>query len=96
MKIPHGNLLLGLGIVLLVTLPFFLIAAGQPDVEMFVGVDDRAEKLIAEIRPDYEPWAEPLWAPPSGEVESLLFSVQAALGAGFIGYYFGRKRGASR
>lgn len=96
MKILHGNLLLGLGIVLLVTLPLFLIPAGQPDVEMFVGVDDRAEKLIAEIRPDYEPWAEPLWAPPSGEVESLLFTLQAALGAGFIGYYFGRKRGASR
>jgi cobalt/nickel transport protein len=26
-------------------------------------------------------------------VESLLFALQAAIGAGFIGYYFGTRRG---
>ncbi len=35
----------------------------------------------------------PLWEPPSPEIESLLFAVQAALGAGVLGYYFGRRRG---
>ena len=30
-----------------------------------------------------------LWEPPSGEIESLLFSLQVAIGAGAIGYIFG-------
>ncbi|MDQ7790950.1 MAG: energy-coupling factor ABC transporter substrate-binding protein [Clostridia bacterium] len=97
MKILRGNLLLVLGVILLAALPLFLVSgSGSPGAEMFVGVDNQAKELIAEIRPDYEPWAEPIWAPPSGEVESLLFALQSALGAGFIGYYFGRKRGTSR
>jgi cobalt/nickel transport protein len=41
----------------------------------------------------YQPWFEPLWTPPSKEIESLLFSLQAALGAGLLGYYFGLRRG---
>ena len=40
-----------------------------------------------------EPWFQPFWEPPGGGTESLLFALQAALGAGFIGYYFGLKRG---
>ncbi len=43
---------------------------------------------------DYEPWFESLWKPPSGEIESLLFASQAALGAGVIGYYIGKKKNA--
>ncbi|MBU4515599.1 MAG: energy-coupling factor ABC transporter substrate-binding protein [Eubacteriales bacterium] len=97
MKLLHANLLLILGVILLAALPLFLVSgSGDPDAELFTGADEQAQALIAEIRPDYEPWAEPFWEPPSGEVESLLFALQAALGAGFIGYYFGRKRGASR
>ncbi len=33
----------------------------------------------------------PLWEPPSGEIESLLFALQAAIGAGLVGFYFGRR-----
>jgi cobalt/nickel transport protein len=36
-----------------------------------------------------------LWKPPSDEVESLLFSLQAALGAGFLGYVIGRRQSTS-
>lgn len=94
MKIRYDNLWLLLGSVLLAVLPLFLVSgSGGPEGELFVGADSQAEELIMDIRPDYEPWAEPLWTPPSGEIESLLFALQAALGAGFIGYYFGRKRG---
>jgi cobalt/nickel transport protein len=52
--------------------------------------------VIAEINPDMQPWFEPIWSPPGGETESLLFSLQAALGAGIIGYFFGLKRGEQR
>lgn len=55
----------------------------------FGGADDQAEGVITEIYPDYEAWAEPLWEPPSGEIESLLFSVQVAIGALAIGYVLG-------
>ena len=57
----------------------------------FSGADGQAEALITEINPDYKPWFAPIWEPPSGEIESLLFSLQAALGAGLVGFYFGRR-----
>ncbi|HHV26788.1 energy-coupling factor ABC transporter substrate-binding protein [Anaerosalibacter bizertensis] len=59
----------------------------------FAGADDQAEGVIEEINPDYEPWFESLWEPPSGEIESLLFSVQVAIGAGVIGYILGNMKG---
>lgn len=61
----------------------------------FTGSDDQAEAVITQINPAYAPWVAPLWEPPSGEIESLLFALQAALGAGLLGYYFGRRRGLS-
>lgn len=58
----------------------------------FGGADSKAEEAINVINSEYEPWFESIWEPPSGETESLLFSLQAAAGAGFIGYYIGRKK----
>lgn len=62
----------------------------------FGGADGEAENIIAELDPDYEPWAENILEPPGGETESLLFCLQAALGAlivGFgFGYFVGRKK----
>ena len=49
-----------------------------------------AEELITETHPDYEPWFSPIFEPASGEIESLLFALQAALGAGVIGFVLGR------
>ncbi len=63
------------------------------------GADGAAESAITESNPDYVPWFNSLWEPPSGEIESLLFALQASLGAAVIAYYFGlmkgRKQGAS-
>lgn len=55
----------------------------------FGGADGAAEEAIAEIDPDYEPWAESIIEPPGGETESLLFCLQTALGAIVIGFGFG-------
>ncbi len=60
----------------------------------FAGADDQAEGVIEEMNKDYKPWFNSLWEPPSGEIESLLFASQAALGAGVIGYYIGKKKNA--
>ncbi|OLN26805.1 energy-coupling factor ABC transporter substrate-binding protein [Desulfosporosinus metallidurans] len=59
----------------------------------FAGADDRAEKAISTIDVNYKPWFKPLWEPPSGEVESFLFALQAALGSGFVFYYLGYAKG---
>lgn len=55
----------------------------------FGGADGEAEEAITEINKDYEPWFEPLIEPPGGETESLLFSLQAGIGAGVIGFGLG-------
>lgn len=54
------------------------------------GADGEAEGVISEITGGtYRPWIDPVWEPPSGEIESLLFSLQAALGGLIIGYFLG-------
>ena len=54
------------------------------------GSDDQAENVIEELTGgDYQPWFGSVWTPPSGEIESLLFALQAAFGAIIIGYFLG-------
>lgn len=81
------NLLLMLLVVAIVITPLLFMGDSE-----FEGADGQAEGVIEEINPDFEPWAEPLWEPPSGEIESLLFSLQVAIGAGAIGYILGMFR----
>ncbi len=75
-------------VVLLAVVPMLVLRGAE-----FGGADGEAEAAVTEIAPDYEPWFAPLWEPPSGEIESLFFSMQAALGAGIIGYVIGYWRG---
>jgi cobalt/nickel transport protein len=77
MKSKWKNGLMLLGVVLLVVLPL-LFVKGE-----FGGADDAAEGAITEIDPGYKPWFKPLTELP-GETESMLFALQAALGAGVI------------
>ena len=49
-----------------------------------------AGELIEESDPDYEPWFQPIFEPASGEVESLLFALQAAIGSGIVCFVLGR------
>jgi cobalt/nickel transport protein len=81
-------LLIGIVIVLGVV-PLWL----HPE-SAFGGADTAAQEALTGR--GIEPWFEPLMAPPGTETESLLFALQAAVGAGIIGYYFGLKRGESR
>lgn len=86
------NALLLLVVAALAVLPLAL-GLGDHKEEPFAGADAEAETAITEIEPDYEPWFSPLYEPPSGEIESALFALQAALGAGVLAYYFGIHRG---
>ncbi|MER5457062.1 energy-coupling factor ABC transporter substrate-binding protein [Micromonospora sp. NPDC002389] len=88
------NLLLLLAVVALAVAPLVLgLGSGE---EPFAGADALAEEAIVNDHPDYEPWFSSIYEPPSGEIESALFALQAALGAGFLGYYFGVARTRQR
>lgn len=81
-------------VVLLTVLPLWLASAppGQPGGEappMFGGADERAQQAIGSIAPGYRPWFAPVLEPASGEIASLLFALQAAAGAGVIGFWLG-------
>lgn len=67
--------------------PFFIDHGGE-----FGGSDDQAEEQIMAIAPDYEPWFESLYTPASGEIESLLFTLQGCLGTAVIFYVLGYYR----
>ncbi|MGN1319073.1 MAG: energy-coupling factor ABC transporter substrate-binding protein [Lachnospirales bacterium] len=78
-------------VILIAAIPLATIKDSE-----FGGSDGAAEDVIAELDPDYEPWAESIIAPPGGETESLLFCLQASIGSiviGFgFGYFVGRKK----
>ncbi|MEN9216086.1 MAG: energy-coupling factor ABC transporter substrate-binding protein [Gloeomargarita sp. HHBFW_bins_162] len=85
MKSAWVNALLIVGVVGLAVVPLLMTRDAE-----FAGADAQATEAIETLRPDYEPWVNPVFEPASGEIESLLFAVQAGLGAGVIGYVMGR------
>lgn len=91
------NMLILIACVVIAAAPLFLIKTppgdGENAPEIFAGADDKATGVISEISPDYKPWFAPLWEPPSSEVASLLFGLQAAIGAALVGYCVGYYRG---
>ncbi len=80
-------------IVVIILVPFFVV----PEDAEFGGADGEGGDLVVEMNPDYEIWAESPIELPSGEIESMLFSLQAAFGSAIIfysiGYLKGRKTG---
>ncbi|MGW8375523.1 energy-coupling factor ABC transporter substrate-binding protein [Streptomyces sp. ODS28] len=86
------NTLLVVAVLALAVIPL-AFGLGDHKKEPFTGSDAQAESAITQLKPDYKPWFSPLYEPPSGEVESALFALQAALGAGVLTYYFGLRRG---
>lgn len=85
MKLWKKNLIMLFVVIILVISPLVILKNAE-----FSGADGQAEAVIKEIDKDYEPWIKPLFEPASGEIESLLFALQAAIGAGILGFGFGR------
>ena len=84
------NLLLILLVVLIIT--FSLYVNSKSD---FAGTDSAAKDLILSINPEYTSWFNKIWEPPGPEMETLLFSLQAAIGSAVLafglGYFIGKK-----
>lgn len=85
MALWKRNIILSIFVIVLAVLPLVIIKDAE-----FSGADDLAETAITEINPDYKPWFSSIYEPESGEIESLLFAVQAAIGAGIVGFVLGR------
>ncbi|EKQ51330.1 MULTISPECIES: energy-coupling factor ABC transporter substrate-binding protein [unclassified Clostridium] len=85
------NLILAILVIAIAVLPLLLLKNAE-----FAGSDDKAKEAITQINSNYKPWFSPIWEPPSAEIESLLFSIQAAIGSGIICYYLGYLKGKSK
>lgn len=87
------NILLLLGIILLALYPLLTVRPKVHGEEIFSGADDKATAAIESLAPDYKPWFKPFWEPPSGEIETFLFGLQAAIGSAAVAYCLGFYRG---
>lgn len=85
MKLWQKNLILAVLVVILAAVPLVFCKGAE-----FSGADGQAQQAIVQTDPDYKPWFEGLDGPASGEIESLLFALQAAVGAGIVGFVLGR------
>jgi cobalt/nickel transport protein len=76
---------------LIAVIPLFALKNAE-----FGGSDDAGSKMVSEItNTDYKPWFTPVmetWIGGElpGEIESLLFCVQTAIGVGIIAFFMGR------
>ncbi len=85
------NLILIALVVIISVAPLIFVKNAE-----FGGADGEAEGIIEKINPEYKPWFNSIFEPASGEIESLLFSIQAAIGAGIICYYIGYNVGRKK
>jgi cobalt/nickel transport protein len=88
-NLKKTNLILIILVILISAFPLFF----NPEGSEFGGTDSQGSALIEKEHPNYEVWFNPVWEPPSGEIESLFFALQAALGAGVVGYALGYLKG---
>jgi cobalt/nickel transport protein len=85
MKILKTNIILIILVIIIGVLPLIFLSGAE-----FSGADGIAMDAIGEIAPNYKPWFNSVIELPSGEVESLLFALQAAIGAGIVGFILGQ------
>lgn len=89
MKRRWFDLALVLGIIAVLGISFYVGSVRQQGAaESFVGSDSTVTTMVEEQ--GHRQWFTPLFEPGSGEIESGLFAMQAALGAGVLGYCLGR------
>ncbi len=77
MRKLSNSWLLIVGVVVLSLGPLLVLQGRK-----FGATDGNNSTAIQEIRPDYEPWFEPLIKDSGPEVQTFLFAAQAGIGAG--------------
>ncbi|MEG1501510.1 MAG: cobalt transport protein CbiN [Clostridiales bacterium] len=87
-KMGKINWLLLIIAIAIFIVPFFM----YPGMDM-PGADDQGADLIGQINSDFEPIMKSIFEPASDQMEGLLFALQTAIGAGVLGFTFGRITG---
>jgi cobalt/nickel transport protein len=89
------------GIAIIAFCAVFLYTSATMSGAEFTGSDNVGSGLIAKLSGSPIENFQPLiwqWVPPSGEIESALFALQAAVGGilvgGVFGYWMGQKKKA--
>lgn len=80
------------GFALIAAMCIVFLAYGDSNDSEFAGADDGAANVVEEYDPDYEAWYDGIFGDYElpAETQSLLFALQAAIGAIIIGYFIGR------
>jgi len=81
-------------VIIIAIIPLAMYNGMGEDEGYFGGSDGAAGEAIEET--GYQPWFSSIWEPPSGEIESLLFALQAAIGSVIIGYILGYYKGQAK
>lgn len=88
MNIPNwAYYVIGFGVIIAIVMGALAL---NLDSE-FGGTDDMGGDVIGELDPSYEPWWDGIWGDYElpAETESLMFALQAAIGAIIIGFVIG-------
>jgi cobalt/nickel transport protein len=94
-KINNKLELLTLSFIVLFIAAFAYVSSSQNHA--WGGADGQAEDVISQLTGGtYIPWIQSIYKPPSSEIESLLFAIQAAAGSLIIGYFLGYYRALAR
>jgi cobalt/nickel transport protein len=72
------------------------LGVSDSGAEAYTGSDSAAAEAVLDLDPGYRPWFSPWFEPGSAEIESGLFALQAAGGAGGLGFALGRLAGRGR
>jgi cobalt/nickel transport protein len=87
--------LITIGLLAIFVAAFAYVSSSQD--HDWEGADGKAEDVISELTGGtYQPWFQSIYQPPSQEIESLLFSLQAAIGSLIIGYFLGYYRAVAK
>lgn len=87
--------LITIGLLIIFIAVFAYVSSSQD--HDWGGADGKAEDVISELTGGtYQPWFQSIYQPPSQEIESLLFSLQAAIGSLIIGYFLGYYRALAK
>ncbi len=93
----EGYLIVLISISALLLLIYITYSEPIKGANEWAGGDALLVNQIGEITGgQYKPWFNPIFQPASGEIETFLFSLQAAIGALIVGYYIGYWKGQAQ
>jgi len=90
----YRDIILLVLVVVIAVAPMVMYSGLGDEEGYFTGTDDVASQIVEDS--GYEPTPIVIWEPPSAEIESLLFAVQAAIGGVILGYFIGKWQGQAK